>query len=193
MKNKKISFETKFWNGNEISNPFDAVNAFIAYGHIDYYKQVLSDVVLSTQKEEIYNKGHLDDVFIFYTLMRSFLKSSRRLPYDSDKWKYREAVTDCGSVLHQSSLSTAEYNDPFMVFRNAFNTLSLADFECFLCEIISLALSPYLAGYEIDLITPYIHLIKMLDAAQVLKERGVEKIKKREAENAWLDGTEALG
>ena len=193
MKNNKISFETKFWNGNEISNPFDAVNAFIAYGHIDYYKQMLSDVVLYTQKEEIYKKGHLDDVFIFYTLMRSFLKSSRRLPYNSDKWKYREAVTACKSVLHLASLSTAEYNDPFMVFRNAFKTISLAAFECFLCEIISLSLSPYLAGYEIDLITPYIHLIKMLDAAQVLKERGVEKIKKREAEDAGLDGVEAPG
>ncbi|WP_281923735.1 hypothetical protein [Flavobacterium collinsii] len=29
-----------------------------------------------------------------------------------------------------------------------------------------------------DLTTPYIHLIKMLDAVALMKERGIEKIKK---------------
>jgi hypothetical protein len=39
-------------------------------------------------------------------------------------------------------------------------------------------LSPHAGNPDSDLTTPYIHLIKMLDAVELIRERGVEKIKK---------------
>ena len=54
----------------------------------------------------------------------------------------------------------------------------MEEFELFLGLILEHSLSP-IDGYpESDVTTPYIHLIKMLDAAELIKERGVEKIKK---------------
>ncbi|GAA6767045.1 hypothetical protein AAFH68_29930 [Flavobacterium sp. CGRL1] len=39
-------------------------------------------------------------------------------------------------------------------------------------------MSPFAGDPESDMATPYIHFIKMLDAAELIRERGVEKIKK---------------
>ncbi|SMP23893.1 hypothetical protein [Flavobacterium hercynium] len=64
-----------------------------------------------------------------------------------------------------------------IVFENAFAEHSLADFEFFLCEVIHLALRPTIVEFDSDLLTPYIHVIKMLDASQLLLESEVEKIK----------------
>jgi hypothetical protein len=41
-------------------------------------------------------------------------------------------------------------------------------------------LSPHPGDPETDLTTPYIHFIKMLDAVELIRERGVEKIKKKD-------------
>ncbi|WJS94618.1 hypothetical protein NYQ10_21285 [Flavobacterium johnsoniae] len=40
-------------------------------------------------------------------------------------------------------------------------------------------MSLHAADPDPDLMTPYIHLTKMLDAVELIKERGVEKTKKR--------------
>ena len=82
------------------------------------------------------------------------------------------------TVFHLSSLTKEEYDNPFLVLQNAFAEKTLQEFEFFLCETIELSLSPYGGDPDSDLTTPYIHLIKMLDAAELMKERGVEKIKK---------------
>ena len=87
---------------------------------------------------------------------------------------------DYESIFHLSSLTKEEYENPFIVFQNAFDEKTLEEFEFFLCEIIELSLSPGDGESDCDLTTPYIHLIKMLDAGQLMSERGVEKIKKTE-------------
>ncbi|MFV8342032.1 hypothetical protein [Flavobacterium sp. XS2P39] len=50
MKKNKISFETNFWVAYEIANPFEVVNAFFDYAHLDYYKQTLCEAVFYINK-----------------------------------------------------------------------------------------------------------------------------------------------
>ena len=64
------------------------------------------------------------------------------------------------------------------MLQNAFEEKTLQEFEFFLSEITELSLSPYSGDPDSDLTTPYIHLIKMLDAGELMRERGVERIKK---------------
>ncbi|MNR07413.1 hypothetical protein D3C85_1235300 [compost metagenome] len=66
------------------------------------------------------------------------------------------------------------------MLQNAFEERTLQQFEFFLFEITELSLSPYYGDSDSDLTTPYIHLIKMLDAGELMRERGVERIKKNE-------------
>ena len=64
------------------------------------------------------------------------------------------------------------------MLQNAFEEKTLQQFEFFLSEITELSLSPYYGDSDSDLTTPYIHLIKMLDAGEIMRERGVERIRK---------------
>lgn len=77
-----------------------------------------------------------------------------------------------------ASLTKEEYANPFVVFQKAFAEKTPGEFEFFLCEIVHLSLSPYTEEYDFDLMTPYLHVIKMLDASQLLRERVVEKVRK---------------
>ncbi|MGC1631495.1 MAG: hypothetical protein WA749_05210, partial [Gelidibacter sp.] len=163
MKKNKISFETRFWAGFTTKNPFEAFDAIFDFAHLDYYKQNLSEILLHCYNGKVYKKEYPGRVFVFYTILRSFLKACFCLQYKGKKWKVKE-VSDCKSILHRASLTKEEYANPFTVFQTAFAEKSLDEFDFFLCEIIHISLSPNVVEFDYDLITPYIHLIKMLDA-----------------------------
>ncbi len=71
-----------------------------------------------------------------------------------------------------------EYDNPFLVFQKAFKEFTLKEFEYFNTQIVYFSLGAYSDEPEANIITLFIHLNKMLDAAQIIRERGIEKIKK---------------
>jgi len=177
MKKNKISFETRFWAGLSEGKTFKALDAFFDFAHLDYYKQSLTEAVIYSYKKEIYKQENPSNVFVFYTVLSSFLKICNRLQEKIKKWKVTSSL-DSETAFHLSSLTKEEYENPFLVFQKAFAEKTLEEFELFLCQILELSLSPYAEDPESDLTTPYIHLIKMLDAVELIREKGVEKIRK---------------
>ena len=177
MKKNKISFETNFWAHHDLKNPFEVFDAFLGSESLAYYKQTLSEIVFYRSKDKVYQKECPGDVFFTYTALRSFLRACSALQHKSKKWKVTEIATERRSILSLASLTAEEYQNPFIVFQNAFVEHSLADFEFFLCEITHLALRPTIVEFDSDLLTPYIHVIKMLDASQLLLESKIEKFK----------------
>ncbi len=176
MKKNKMSFETSFWAGNETGNPFKAINAFFDFAHLDDYKQILSEAALYSYKTKVYKQDNPSDVFVFYSVIKSFVKVCYVLQKKSKKWKVKSL--SCETIFQSSFLTKEEYENPFIVFQKAFEEKTLEQLELFLHQIIEFSLSPNGGDPETDLTTPYIHLIKMLDAAALIQERGVEKIKK---------------
>ncbi|SEM65052.1 hypothetical protein SAMN05421856_10573 [Chryseobacterium taichungense] len=180
MKNNKISLETHFWSGQEVENPFEFIEVFFEYGNLDYYKETLNQFLFHTEQQKLYEKGYPGQIFILYTAFRSFLKACFKLRSKSEKWKVRKAL-EKRSILEQASLTSEEYQNPFVVFQNAFIDTAFEEYEFFLCEITHLSLSPFGEEFDYDLITPFIHLTKMLDAAQIIRERGIKKIKDKKS------------
>jgi hypothetical protein len=178
MKKNKISFETSFWAGSVSGNPFKLIEAFFAFADLDYYKQNLTETVIYSYKTEVYEANNPSNAFIFYTAINSFLKMCYCLKQKSKKWKVKASLRS-ESIFHFSSLTKEEYDTPFMVFQKAFDEKTLEEFESFLCQILELSLSPNAGDPYSDLTTPYIYFIKMLDAVELIRERGVEKIKKK--------------
>lgn len=178
MKKQEINYETKFWAGYEITNPFEVLKAFITYAHIDHYKQMLSDAVLYAQKHEVYNKEEPSQLFMCHEIFRSFFRACSKLESKGKKWKIQQTNSDCKSVLHRASLNEEEYNNPFTVFKNAFAENSLKDYEYFFSTMVEMSLSHHELDYDADLFTYYIHIVKLLDASQLIRERGLEKSKK---------------
>ncbi|MEC5174065.1 hypothetical protein [Chryseobacterium nepalense] len=71
----------------------------------------------------------------------------------------------------QGSLSDEEYRDPVKVFQNAFKEYPLEEFEEFLSEVVHFSLGMFNNVPERNIVGPYLHLIKMLDAAWLILER----------------------
>lgn len=182
MKRNKLVFETSVWSGLETGNLFNAVDVFFDFAHLDYYKQNLTEAVMYSYKRKVYKQDNPSNVFVFYTVFRSFLKFCNYLQEKTKKWKVK-ASSRSETVFHLSSLKKEEYDNPLLVFQKAFEEKTLEEFEIFLYQILQLSLSPYADDPDSDLTTPYIHLIKMLDAIELIRERGVEKIKKRDRLN----------
>jgi hypothetical protein len=176
MKKNKISFGTHFWAAYEATNSFEVVDAFFDFAHLDYYKHTLSEVVIYSNRRKIYKQDCPGEIFVFYTALSSFLKACYCLKGKGKKWKTKGSA-DYESVLHLASLTKKEYENPFLVFQKAFAQKTLEEFEFFLCETLELSLSPFAEEFDYDQMAPYIHLVKMLDAAQLIRQRGVEKIK----------------
>ncbi|BFM45146.1 hypothetical protein CFS9_37870 [Flavobacterium sp. CFS9] len=176
MNKNTISFETSSWAGEVSGNPIKAVEAFFAFADLDYYKQNLTEVVVYSYKSEVYEANNPSNAFVFYTAMNNFLKLCYCLQEKSKKWKVTASLpSEMFSPL--SSLTKEEYDNPFIVFQKAFNEKTLEEFESFLCLMLELSMSPNPTDPYSDLTTPYIYLIKMLDAVYLMKERGIEKIK----------------
>jgi len=170
MKKKKMPFETRFWAAYEINDPFEVFEAFFDYDHLDDFKQRLGELMMYSRRHEIYDQKYPGRVFIMYAALRSFVRACHVLQLKSGKRIVTEGVAP-ESLLHQASLSIDEYKNPFLAFTNAFAAQTLSDYEFFLCEIAHLSLSPYTEPCDTDLMTPYIHLVKMLDAAQLVREQ----------------------
>jgi hypothetical protein len=182
MKKNKISSETSFRSGFVSGNPFKAIEAFFAFEDLDYYKQNLTQAVVYSYKPEVYEAKNPSNAFVFYTAIHSFLKVCYCLQQKRKKWKVKASLRS-ETVFHLTSLTKEEYDNPFMVFQKAFDEKTLEEFELFLCQIMELSLSPHVLDSYSDLTTLYIHLIKMLDALELIRERGVEKIKKTDKIN----------
>ena len=170
MKKKKNSFETRFWAAYEINDPFEVFEAFFDYDHVDAFKQRLGELMMYSRRHEVHELRYPGQVFITFMALRSFAKACYVLQLRSGKRVVKE-VPAPESVLHQASLLIEEYKNPFLAFKNAFAVQTLTDYEFFLCEIAHLSQSPYTEQGDTDLMTPYIHFIKMLDAAQLLREQ----------------------
>lgn len=174
MKKNRIAFESIFWAGHEIKSSSQVLEAFFDFAHLDCYKEILCEAFLYVHKKKVYKKDYPGQVIVFYTALRSFLKVCFLLQYKNKKWKVKKP-SDCKSKLHLASLTMEEYENPFLVFQRAFAEKTIDEFEFFLFEVIHLSLSRCTEEFDYDLITPYIYLIKMLDASQLMRERGIEK------------------
>lgn len=186
MKKNKISFETGFWAGYESGNPFKAVDSFFDFADLDYYKQNLTQAVIYCYKPKIYKEENPSDIFVLYTVFSFLLKVCYCVKRKNKKWKIKPSLRS-ETVFHLSSLTKEEYENPFIVFQKAFDEKTLEDFELFLYQVVEFSLSPLDIDSCFDLTTPYIHFIKMLDAVELIKERGVEKIRKRTQIDAVIE------
>lgn len=173
MIKKKISLESHFWAVNKIENPFKILEAMFDYMDIAQYKKLIGEVVEYVYTRKVYCMENPGELFLNYKVFRSFLKTCYLLQF-SEKAVKDDVFCEWVPGIYLASLSRAEYNNPLLVFKTAFQEKTLEEFELFLFTMFQFALSPTPDDDGDDMVTPYIHLIKMLDAAQLIFERGME-------------------
>ncbi|MBL3550172.1 hypothetical protein [Chryseobacterium sp. KMC2] len=79
------------------------------------------------------------------------------------------------SPLVLGLLTEKEYQNPLLVFKKAFKEYSIKEFDYFISGMVYFSMGIYDKLPERNMINPYIHLIKMLDAAYLIIERKGKK------------------
>jgi hypothetical protein len=106
--------------------------------------------------------------------MRSFIRAGYLIALQEKK---RTATTQLKDVspLVLGLLSEKEFQNPLLVFRKAFKEYSVKEFDYFMSGMVYFSLGIYDHLPERNIISPYIHLSKMLDAAYLIIERRASK------------------
>ncbi|ACU07483.1 hypothetical protein FIC_01033 [Flavobacteriaceae bacterium 3519-10] len=173
MIKKKIDFEARFWASYTGTCPLQVFDELFKSDPLSDTKDRLYELMHFAMKPEVFLQNDPSLVFHFYTSLKSFLRAAYVFSLKAKNWKLNEPPHYVSHVM-QGSLYDDEYNVPFFAFERAFENYSLQQFEDFLTEVTYFALAPYSDHPKGNIISPFLHLQKMLDAARLIKERKTE-------------------
>ncbi|QBA19710.1 hypothetical protein EU348_00420 [Chryseobacterium indologenes] len=137
-------------------------------------KQMLSSIMQYAVNGKDWLKKDPSVILQFHQSLRNFIREGYMIGKKTNKWQVI-AAPDISSPMMKGSLSDKEFENPLLVFKRAFKEYSIKEFEYFISGIVYFSQQMYRYGPEGNLISPYIHLSKMLDATYLMLERGVQK------------------
>lgn len=112
--------------------------------------------------------------FYFHQALRSFVRACYAIRLKEEKWSIT-THSENRSPMMQASLSDEEYLNPTLVFQKAFAEYSIKDLDYYIAVAVYFSLGTFTHAAESKFFEPYLHLIKMLDAAYLILERRIQK------------------
>ncbi|WP_294323567.1 hypothetical protein [uncultured Chryseobacterium sp.] len=176
MKKKKTDLESRFWSGRSKLSPVSLLEAFFQFHDLATAKERLSRIMAYAVQGKVRISEDPSVVFHFHQSLRSFILAGYGLRKKSGKWSVG-TLPGQGSALELGSLSEEEYRDPVLVFRKAFQEYRPAQFLDFLADVVHFSLGIFNHVPEGNIVGPYLHLCKMLDAARLMVERRTQEEK----------------
>jgi len=169
MKKKKTDFESRFWSGTRKHSATGLLEIFFQFNNLIEVKEMLNTMMYnSVQKNSRITKNPAE-VFHLYLSLRSLVRVSFLISKKAKKGRFK--VPNKNPSQNPSFLSAEEYQNPVQLFRSAFAICSLQDFDAFLSAMMYFSLGNSTCDEEQKMIIPYLHLMKMLDAAWLIVER----------------------
>lgn len=176
MKKKKTDFEARFWSGTRKHSVTGLLAAFFQFNDLAVVKETLGAMVQCSVRRKARFGEYPEEVFHLYLSLRSLVRAGQVI---AGKSKERQtaflAAETHFSGLAMGSLSEEEFRDPLQVFRKAFCKFSREDYDGFLSSLVYFSLGSSKGEENHKVIGPYLHLVKMLEAAYLLVKRAVEE------------------
>lgn len=174
MKKKRIDFESQFWSGSKKHSNLRLLETFFRFNELTTAKEMLNTIVQYALKKKEWIKKDTSAVFHFHQSMRSFIRAGYLIKMKAKKWTINNPPDNTFPIM-QGSLSNEEYQNPLIVFQKAFKDYSIKEFDYFMSGMVYFSLGAYKYGPESNIISPYIHFNKMLDAAYIILKKGITK------------------
>lgn len=163
----------------ELKSPSGHHHKHSAVSMLDHFFQLhdpaSAKAILSTVMQNAVEKGSwmptdFSVIVHFQQSIRSFIRAAYLLRLNHRAWM-RGSLPETGSPWVQGFLSEEEYRCPVQVFKQAFKAYTIQEYDYFISGIMYFSLVHYRYGPESNLVSPFIHMVKMLDAAWVVIER----------------------
>ncbi|MBB6370508.1 hypothetical protein [Chryseobacterium shigense] len=175
MKNNRTAFETRFWAGGRKRSGLKLMKAYFQFNDLAASKEQLSSIMNCAINRNTWIKEDPSVIFQFHQSMRSFVRAGYLIALTEKKRSINTQLENVSPLL-LGLLSEKEYQNPLLVFKKAFKEYSIREFDYFMSGIVYFSLGVYENVPEKNIINPYIHLIKMLDAAYIILERREKEI-----------------
>ncbi|MDN3692441.1 hypothetical protein QWZ06_09230 [Chryseobacterium tructae] len=173
MKKIKTDFDTRF-RADKKHSGFQLIENFFQFNELDVSKKRLSNIMNYAIKKNSWINEDPAVIFQFHQSMRSLIRAGYLIMLKERKWTVDTQPEKISPWL-LGLLSEKEYRNPLLVFKKAFRAYTLKEFDYFMSGIVYFSMGVYENLPERNMVMPYIHTVKMLDAAHLIIQRRREK------------------
>lgn len=173
MKKIKTDFDTRFRAGKKRSG-LQLMETFFQFNELDVSKERLSNIMNYAVKRNSWIHEDSAVIFQFHQSMRSLIRAGYLIMLKERTWTV-DTRSEKISPWILGLLSEKEYRNPVLVFKKAFRAYSVKEFDYFMSGIVYFSMGVYENLPERNIVMPYIHMVKMLDAAHLILQRRREK------------------
>ncbi|SHG14705.1 hypothetical protein [Chryseobacterium vrystaatense] len=170
MKKNRTDFQSRFGADNKKQSGVKLMEAFFQINNLAASKEKLNIIMNYAVKRNSWIKENPYDIYLFRQSMQSFVRAGYLITLKK-KNRTINASLESDSLLLLGLLSEKEFQNPLLVFKKAFREYSIEEFDYFMSGIIYFSLGVYDHVPERNIVSPYIHLTKMLDATHLILER----------------------
>lgn len=174
MKKNKTELKTRYRTNHKKYSALQQIEVFFQLNDLAVSKELLNNIVSHAVKRN----SKIDEdpvvIFQFHHSVRSLIRAGYLIMLKERKWAVNTQLEKVSPLLF-GLLSESEYQNPLLVFQKAFSEYSIKEFDYFMSGMVYFSMSVYENLPEKNIINPYIHMIKMLDAAYLILERREEK------------------
>lgn len=169
MKKIRTGFQTILEKSPKKHSGVQLMETFFQFNDLITTKELLNNIMNYAVKRNSWIKEDPSVVYHFHQAMRSFVRAGYFLILKEKKCKINTHWEDV-SPLALGLLTEKEYQNPLLVLKKAFREYSIKEFDYFISGMVYFSLGIYDNPPERNMISPYIHLTKMLDAAYLIIE-----------------------
>ncbi|MGN7864047.1 hypothetical protein [Chryseobacterium sp. 22458] len=173
MKKIKTHFNPRF-RAEKKNSGLQLMETFFQFNELDVSKKRLSNIMNYAVKRNSWINEDPAEIFEFCQSMRLLIRAGYLIMLKERKWTV-DAKTEKISPWVLGLLSEKEYRNPLLVFKKAFREYTLKEFDYFMSGIVYFSMGVYENLPERNIVMPYIHTVKMLDAAHIILQRRREK------------------
>lgn len=174
MRKNKTDFNTQCRAGHKKGSAVKQMQTFFKFNELDVSKEMLSTMMNYAIKRNSWMNEDPAVILEFYQSMRSLIRAGYLIILKERKWTV-DTRPEKVSPWVLGLLSEEEYQNPLLVFKKAFREYTLKEFDYFMSGIVYFSMGVYENLPERNIVMPYIHTVKMLDAAHLILQRRREK------------------
>lgn len=174
MKKNRTGFQSRLGKGRKKHCGLQLMETYFKLNDLTASKELLNSIMSYAVKRNSWIKEDPSVIYHFHQAMRSFIRAGYFIMLKEKKYIVNTQSENVSPLLF-GLLSEKEYQNPLLVFKKAFREYSIKEFDYFISGMVYFSLGIYDHLPERNMINPYIHLIKMLDAAYLIIERRGKK------------------
>ena len=194
MKAAKDYLQTSLWYKEKITDPYQVIAEFFCSAGLTAYRKCIKAALGAASGKHIWRKYNPGDLLYEFKMIESVInaaylinKENKTSPLIIKKESSFNPNLFCGWHVDSTQwdyfprvLSFKEYVNPYLTFKRFFKYLSLPKWKQELQDLLEYALvetSLAEAGIEKDMLSLYLHLTKLIEAAHLIDVRETTHIR----------------